>query len=298
MSYKLEKQQSLDENITRIASEEIEACLTSLKKAEIHEAVHDIRKRLKKLRALARLVRDEMGEKKYKKINVYFRDLGRELAPVRDLTAHIETVDILKERYGDHVYVKFFDSITQELEKERDTVTEELQEKDFFSQHLVEELQNAKEKLEEWPVKSSDIAVILPSLKRVYEKGANALEEAYANPNPETFHEWRKRAKYLWHHSELLQDVWPELFKTLEAEIHLLADYLGDDHDLMLLDEKLVNSDFNFKDDKQKEMIHALIKEYSDHLRTNAELQGALIYAEKPKAFKNRIKKYLKINWN
>ncbi|MDT0686152.1 CHAD domain-containing protein [Autumnicola psychrophila] len=298
MSYKLEKQEDLNENINRIASEEIEACLTSLKKAEINEAVHDIRKRLKKLRALARLVRDEMGEKQYKKINIYFRDLGRELAPIRDLTANMETVDNLKERYGDHIYVKFFDSIKQELEKERDKVTEELQEKDFFSEYLVEKLETAKERLEDWPVKSTDIAVILPSLKRVYERGADALEEAYANPNAATFHEWRKRAEYLWHHSELLQDVWPGLFKTLEAEIHLLADYLGDDHDLMVLDEKLLNSDFNFKDEKQKEMIHALIKEYSDHLRTNAELQGALIYAEKPKAFKNRIKKYLKINWN
>ncbi|MDT0688394.1 CHAD domain-containing protein [Salegentibacter sp. F188] len=298
MSYKLEKQEDLQENINRIASEEIDACLTSLKKAEIHEAVHDIRKRLKKLRALARLVRDEMGEKKYKKINIYFRDLGRELSPVRDLTAHMETVDMLKERYGDHVYVKFFDSIKQELEKERDTVAEELQEKDFFSQYLVEKLEKAKEKLEEWPVKSLDIAVILPSLERVYSRGANALEDAYANPNSETFHEWRKRAKYLWHQSELLQDVWPEMFKTLESEIHILADYLGDDHNLMVLDEKLLNTDFNFKDEKQKEMIHALIKEYSDHLRTNAELHGALIYAEKPKAFKKRIKKYVRVNWN
>ena len=298
MSYKLEKQENLKENINRVASEEIEACLTSLKKAEIHEAVHDIRKRLKKLRALARLVRDEMGEKKYKKINIYFRDLGRELAPIRDLTAHMETVDMLKERYGDHVYVKFFNSIKEELEKERNTVTEELQEKEFFSQYLVEKLEKAREKLEDWPVKSSDIAVILPGLKRVYERGANAMEEAYADPDAATFHEWRKRAKYLWHQSELLQEIWPEMFTTLESEIHLLADYLGDDHDLMILDDKLLNSEFNFKDEKQKEMIHALIKEYSDHLRTNAELKGALIYAEKPKDFKNRIKKYLKINWN
>ena len=79
MTYKLEKDQPLKKSITSLAKEEVQGCLESLRQMNIHEAVHDIRKRLKKLRALARLVRDEMGEENYKSINIYYRDLGKEI---------------------------------------------------------------------------------------------------------------------------------------------------------------------------------------------------------------------------
>ncbi|WP_373059031.1 CHAD domain-containing protein [Zunongwangia sp. H14] len=298
MSYKLEKQEELKESISRIASEEIEFCIASLKNTNLHEAVHEIRKSLKKLRALARLFRDELGEKKYKEINIFFRDLGQELSPIRDLTAHMETIGILQERYGDHIYVKFFNSIVQELEKERDSLEKELKEKKFFSEYILDQFTGAQEEFTEWPVKSTDLAVVLPGLKLTYERGMDALEEAYAQPDAANFHEWRKRAKYLWHQLQLMEQLWPQFFKTWADEVHKLADFLGDDHDLMILHEKLNSPEIQLKDEKQMEMLHALIKEYSEHLRAEAELQGSLVYAEKPKAIKKRMLKYIRTNWN
>ncbi|MDT0676067.1 CHAD domain-containing protein [Autumnicola musiva] len=298
MSYKLEKQETLEDNVNRIASEEIELCISSLKNSNIHEGIHEIRKSLKKIRALARLFRDELGEKKYKKINIFFRDVGHELAPLRDLTAHMETIEMIKARYGNHIYVNFFNSILQELEKEREELEENLKEKNFFSEYLVEQFETARENFTEWPVKSADLTIVLPSIKRTYERGRNALEEAYADPNANNFHEWRKRAKYLWHQIQLLENLWPKFFTTWADEVHILADLLGDDHDLMILNEKIKATELHLNDEKQTEILHALIKEYSDHLRIEAELQGGLVYAEKPKFFKKRTKQYIRINWN
>ncbi|MDT0642909.1 CHAD domain-containing protein [Zunongwangia sp. F363] len=298
MDYKLNKPEDLEENISRIASEEIDFCISSIKNSNLHEAVHEIRKSLKKLRALARLFRDELGEKKYKEINIFFRDLGQELSPIRDLTAHMETIGILQERYGDHIYVKFFNSVVQELEKERDELEKKLREKNFFSEYILQQFENAQENFTQWPVKSADLAVVLPGLQLTYERGRDALEDAYAEPDAANFHEWRKRAKYLWHQIQLLEDLWPKFFQTWAEEVHTLANYLGDDHDLMILNEKLKSQDFQLKDEKQMEMLHALIKEYSEYLRAEAELQGGLVYAEKPKAIKKRMLKYIRTNWN
>lgn len=298
MTYKLKKDQPLKKSITSVAAEEVDGCLNSIETLNIHEAVHDIRKRLKKLRALARLVRDEMGEKNYKSINIFYRDLGRELADFRDLTAHIETIENLRERYGDHLYVNFFNSVIKKVEKERDEMEAELKARNFFSDHLVNQLKYARKELVKWPVKTNDISIILPSIKRVYTRGNKALKEAYKNPLKENFHEWRKRVKYLWYQMLLLQDTWPELFSTFEAEIHELADLLGDDHDLMVLNTKLEKDGFGLEDPQQQELIHAVVKEYSEHLRDNAKTKGELIYAEKPDDFTARIANYTKVNWN
>ena len=298
MSYQLDKDIALKKNISDIAAEEIKGCLNSLDNMGVHEAVHDIRKRLKKLRALARLVRDELGEDTYKKINIYFRDVGRELSDFRDLTAHIETINLLNERYGKYLYVNFFNSITAQFEQQRSEMEKELKDQNFFSDHLPDKLKYAREKLVKWPVKSNDIHIILPSIKRVYKRGKNALENSYANPTDENFHEWRKRVKYLWYQTLLLQETWPQFFQTLETEVHQLADFLGDDHDLMVFKKKINSEVITAKDPQQLELMNALINQCSIHLRNNARTKGELIYAETPSEFAKRIGSYTEVNWN
>lgn len=298
MSYKLEKQESLPKTVQRVAIEEIDASLESMKTMNVHEAVHDVRKRLKKLRALARLVRDEMGEKDYKEINIYFRDLGRDLSPIRDLTAHIETIEALRARYGDHLYALFFNTVIKEIEKERDEMEAKLKEQEFFSKYVVEKLQKAQKSVKKWPVKSKDLQVGLPGVERVYKRGYKAMHRSAESPEDKIYHEWRKRVKYLWYHYRLLEDLWPGLFSTLQSEVHDLADLLGNDHDLVVLNEKLKSGDLELKENKQKEVLEALSQEYSDDLRQRSQALGQLIFAEKPKVFTERIGKYIEMNWD
>lgn len=298
MVYQLDKNLPLPRNISNIVTEEIQGCFTSLETLDTHEAVHDIRKRFKKLRAMARLVRDEMGEENYKEINIFFRDLGREISDLRDLTAHIETLNILEERYGKYLYVKFFNSLRSQLEKERSKMLEEFNSRNFFSDYLPAKLKTAQNNLVKWPVNSNDIQVILPGIRRVYERGQKALACAYEDQAMEKFHEWRKRVKYLWYQTLLLQETWPKFFSTLEAEIHLLADYLGDDHDLMVFQKKINSEDIYLKAPQHSELMNAIIESYSKWLRIQAKTKGELIYAESPDDFTKRIKSYTEANWN
>ncbi|NIS31707.1 MAG: CHAD domain-containing protein, partial [Actinobacteria bacterium] len=46
--------------------------------------IHDARKKLKRLRALLRLVRDDIGDSAYHNENVVLRDTARTLAGMRD----------------------------------------------------------------------------------------------------------------------------------------------------------------------------------------------------------------------
>src|SRR5919197_2091003 len=59
------------------------------------EAAHDARKRTKKLRALLRLARPELGDKAYRRENRALRDAARLLSPVRDAWVLVEALDDL-----------------------------------------------------------------------------------------------------------------------------------------------------------------------------------------------------------
>src|SRR4051794_31867359 len=61
------------------------------------EVVHDARKRLKKARALLRLLREALGPRIYRRENACLRDAGRPLTEVRDAKVLVDTFDELAE---------------------------------------------------------------------------------------------------------------------------------------------------------------------------------------------------------
>ena len=63
------------------------------------EAIHDTRKALKRLRALVRLLRAELGERRYKREHAILRDAARRLAGARDAEVMVGTLDALLERH-------------------------------------------------------------------------------------------------------------------------------------------------------------------------------------------------------
>src|SRR2546430_1303607 len=60
------------------------------------KAVHEARKDMKKLRALVRLMRPELGGKAYRRENARFREVARSLSGVRDAKAMLEALDALE----------------------------------------------------------------------------------------------------------------------------------------------------------------------------------------------------------
>src|ERR1041384_7679047 len=97
MAYRLTRGESVPEGVKRIAAEELDSALQTLRNASGDEGVHEVRKCLKKVRGLLRLVRPAMGDM-YRPENERLRDIGLKLSPVRDAAALIEAVDELKDR--------------------------------------------------------------------------------------------------------------------------------------------------------------------------------------------------------
>src|SRR4030095_12488027 len=79
------------------------------------ETVHELRKRLKKMRAVLRLVRDELGEEVFDRENGVLRDLGRKLSPARDATVRVSALDLLRKEKGRGLSSRDFSPLRKRL---------------------------------------------------------------------------------------------------------------------------------------------------------------------------------------
>src|SRR4051812_4537805 len=96
MKLQLKGGQRVEPEIRRIARKEISAIVKQLATRGPQnegESLHEARKHLKKIRALLRLLRDDLGDRTYRKENRSFRDVGRVLSPRRDAEVLVKTLE-------------------------------------------------------------------------------------------------------------------------------------------------------------------------------------------------------------
>ena len=103
MAYRLQPGESVREGLRRIAREELSSAAAGLRQATARtrdDAIHEARKSVKKVRAILRLMRGELGDT-YAIENRRLRDVARRLSVYRDGTVMIETLDQLGEHHKD-----------------------------------------------------------------------------------------------------------------------------------------------------------------------------------------------------
>lgn len=293
MAYKLKKNESASAGIRRIAREEVDEALELLedKDADPEETVHELRKHFKRIRAVARLVRDELDEETYRRDNDSLRALGRRLASTRDAAARVSALDRLRETYEKDFPTDGVSLIRKRLVARHRAATGRLRRGSSLSV-IARELNDLRRRIRSWPLYQEGFACIEPGLRRTYRRGRKAEAEAYTSRTNEAFHEWRKRAKDLRYHVELLEPVWPEAMKDVEKTLHDLTDRLGDDHDFAELRLTLTTAP-NLTDGADGvTTVIELIDRRRSELQTAARPLGVRIYSEKPRAFAKRIESY------
>jgi CHAD domain-containing protein len=298
MGYRLEAAEPIPEGIRRIMLELIDETTANLGDAEADQdkAVHSARKKLKRIRAVLRLVRDEIGEARYQAENICFRDAARRLAGARDSFVMVETVDDLADRYAAELAPDAFDPTRAQLMARYQAVRRQLLEKGDAVEKVLGTLGQARLRLRDLPVDGDDFDVFAGGLRRVYRRGRRRMALAYAvGDDPELFHDWRKRVKYLWHQSEILGPAWPSQLEQQAEALHTLSGYLGEDHDLAELNRVIRLESHRFIGDFSLPILLRLIERRRDALQALARPLGRRLYVEKPGAFVARMEGYWRI---
>lgn len=297
MSYRFKASESISQGIKRIAQEQVAKAITELSNPDtlgVDEAVHQARKRLKKTRAVLRLVRDRLGQT-YKAENARFRDLGRSLAKLRDEKVLIDTLDHLTAHFAKTISSDTFTDLRRELRVDyRQEYQRVLNENTVIL--VKNKLKDAYQEIDDWIIDSDNWSAIDSSLKRVYKRGYQGLRRAISEPSAENFHEWRKRVKYLRYQLRIIQPIWSKILEEWIAQTHDLSDLLGDEHDLAVLQKYCLSQPKRFKDSQNTlETLTALSQQRRAELQSAAIFLGKRIYTEKPQDFVERFGNYWQI---
>lgn len=289
MSYEVKAGESVAQNLERVIRREIEDACNQLQRPreERDEAIHEARKCLKKIRGALRLIGPVLGSRLDRE-NELFRDIGRKLSTLRDATAMVEIFDQLHEAYHDEWDQSAAHTFRLALISRKDEVHEE-QDADAVLLSVREKLAEAGRRLDDWHLAKDGFAAIRAGLKRTRQAGRREYRRVCRDPEPERFHDWRKRVKDHWYHMRLLEPVWPEMMGTYIARLKELETYLGDDHNLAVLKQLIDAEPERFGKDSAIRFLAFVIHRRQVYLRQQALWLGSRIYAERSTAFVDRI---------
>jgi CHAD domain-containing protein len=295
MPYRLKKE-PVPDAIKRIVQEEIDSACELLTSRQEHRdrAIHEARKSLKKIRAVLRLMRPELGAT-YTRENRRFRDLGRALSTVRDAVAVIEVFDGLADDYKDRIQPAALEKIRKGLNQHKETVESSL-DLDQLAKKTVSALRAASRRLASWPLHQDGFAAVSGGLHSTYRRGRKALAKAKAEPTPERYHFLRKRVKDHWYHVRLLENIWTESMRAREATLKEIETWLGDDHNLVVLRDMMRKGDSHFGNREDIEFMSPVLEHVQKELRQKAISFAERVYEQKPRLFTEEIER-LWDNW-
>lgn len=239
MPFRIDPNKPFDDEIRRAGLELIEEAIISLRDQPSgrHEAVHDARKRFKRLRALYRLVARAAPDFS-KEENARFRDIARSLAFAREATALVETVEYLETFAASTTQGKALRSIATVLRKRRDHAIEHEAGLDEAIAAAIAGCEEARKKLKavSLPDELKDVTrLVKTGWAKQRKRARKALADCHEQADVEHFHELRKAGQAYWMHLGLLRRLWPSAMRAKRADTKRLVDILGHEHDLSVL---------------------------------------------------------------
>jgi len=248
------------------------------------EAVHEVRKALKRWRALLRLLARPLGEQA-DQMRTEARELMRAVAGARDAQSALDALTDLRK--ADLPFSPTsIETIRARLTEMRDAAGAKSFTKNMQGR-LSRYLDYATLSLERWPLKAIDFDIVTDGLTSTYRRARQLVPDSWPDAEPEHLHDLRRRVVEHRHQMDLVEPLWPRLGKVWAEEAQRLRNQLGSCQDLAVLT--------NFTAPHQplapwrSRLSPVIDARRNAHLKTAARLAGRL-FAEKPKAFRRRMK--------
>jgi len=247
------------------------------------EAVHEVRKALKRWRALLRLLGRPLGEQA-DQMRMEARELMRAIAGARDAQSALDALGDLRK-----AEVPFSETSAETIRARLTEMRDAAEAKSFtktMRDRLSRYLDYATLSLERWPLKAIDFDTVTDGLTSTYRRARQLVPDGWTDAEAEHLHDLRRRVVEHRHQMDLVEPLWPRLGKVWAEEAQRLRNQLGACQDLAVLTSLTAPHEPLAP---WRSRLAPLIEERrSGHLKTAQRLSGRL-FAEKPKAFRRRI---------
>lgn len=244
MTYRIRPRKNFGEEARRVLRAETARALRELDRVEAAPArhVHQTRLRIKRTRALLRIVRS-VDPYVYAVENRFFRDIARTLAPTRDRDALLEAMDDLLANKGGgtdgDASLALRSEFSEMLRVRRPTDNRRLQ---ALVVDATVALRSAMKRYDHLAVVGLKKKSLRAGIERSVRNMKHAYRHACLSGDDEQFHELRKHTKYAMHQMELSSEVLKDCSRGRREQFRQLASTLGRHHDLCMMEDLLAES--------------------------------------------------------
>ena len=303
--FRLEPGEPLGEGLQRLSLEQLETAVSRFYDGEeaFGLAVHEARKAVKRIRALLRLVRFEMGERPYQFENAGMRDTASLLSRVRSAAVMAHCVEAIRDVYGSVLAPDTFGELAERLAIRRDRTEQRVMEDPDIIPVVVANLERAHLRYSSWPTDPQAREVygigirdsyeaLGPGLKDTYGRGRREMVNAYKTSSSANLHVWRKRVKYFRYQLEILTPLWPEVLLAMALTLDRVDSLLGEDHDLAELLHLVTDRPDLCPNPVERSLLNALAEQRRSDLQIASRILARRIYTETPASLDTRFQAF------
>jgi len=256
------------------------------------ERVHSARKYLKRWRALERLLPPQTRRKLWREartVRLVSRSLGRVRDPVAQAESWAEFASSSALSDGAPAITQLLDArIAQGAEPGR----------------VQRRLRRAAQLLARAAARSAELlaadahgesrarSALLRGLRRSYRKARSQLQAALACPSAEQLHALRRATKAHQYQLQFVEPIWKKPLKAQRKQAERVSDQLGTERDLAAI-TRLLQTDADAHPYAWFGLLRHLEQEQA-HLAEQAFGIARLLFAERPRAFQERVDNYLR----
>lgn len=288
MSFRIDPKKPFAEELQRVGVELIDDAIAALSQQPDgpHAAVHNARKKFKRLRALYRFAASE--EPKFRKAeNIRFRDIARSLSQAREAAALVETILYLQPFSRSKAESKALASAHDTLVERRDAMTSEDGDLPARITDALMECEKGKHALLHLSLpsgKKTAAKLISKTWGKQRQKALDALSQCHEQGHDEDFHDLRKSGQIYWMHLALMRRLWPSAMRAKKIDAKRLVDLLGHEHDLSMLKTFADQEPEHFADDTTLACLLEAITHRQQALRQECLELADQVFAESAKA--------------
>ena len=241
--------------------------------------VHEIRKSLKRIRALLKLLKPNLPERTYYRLDKNIGKAASSLTLMRESAVNLRTfIELFQKNESalpSALSQKIINSLTDQV-----NAAYKMSRENFHSTlvSLGIYMNKFERSLSTLRVNNLGRAELINTIDKSYIKSVQAYRDAMQTLDTEIIHSWRKQAKTLLIQLKYAPHKPVQQPESLINKLDHLTELLGKEHDLAVLEEVLYNNMGLEKEERQK--IHLLVSKSRAKLKKQAFESGKMLFSQ------------------
>ena len=290
MPFRLRPTESIADGLRRLAREELSSISKHLDGAAPprDDAIHEIRKSVKKTRAILQVVGADNG-RGLAKSATRLHAINRRLSALRDADVMLETLHTLRIKDRRILNRRCFARAHRRLSSHNTAVVKAAGRKGTW-QRVGQSVRKVRQDAKQWKPRHRQFGSLAVSIRLAHQRGRKAMARARKSQRAADFHEWRKEIKALWYELRLVEGFGPRIRRDVKA-LHRAEEWLGNDHNVVVLCDTLSKDAPQGDSRIDLDRVRLVGDRYQCQLRTKALASTTRMYARAPREYANSVRR-------